>query len=339
MKILGVCGAQGALLHRSQSHVIANVEPRGCFHTKREEQWKLNFGDIPFVRSFEELPESVSLEDIDLIVGSPSCGHSSAFSYSRKKSLGEPQSDPSLNLFFDSITQLQPKCFVMENLPKLIELYPLEEINKRFPEYELKALCHPVSVFGNPQIHRKRLLLIGILKFEGKKSNPFSKVPWDIRGVFPSQSFDQLCENVRPKLNYINQDSKTVAMYHFSDKTKRSLTLKEVRELWQGEFKDEYRWPMTGHRMKSLPGVYRLDGNKPPKTLRPSNRQFAPDGSQLGLEHFRIIMGFPTTYHVYIDFDNYDYWLNKARITFTKGAVYEVGAWLFSIFKLSGLIR
>lgn len=82
--ILGVDAAQGALLFpfkESGFEIIANVEPRAVFHSKKEEQWKLNFGDIPFVRSLEEVKNS----KIDLILGSPSCGHSSVFSYSRKK--------------------------------------------------------------------------------------------------------------------------------------------------------------------------------------------------------------------------------------------------------------
>lgn len=86
MNVLGICGAQGALLFEFKEHLIANVEPRAVFHSKKEEQWKLNFGDIPFVRSLEEVKNS----KIDLILGSPSCGHSSVFSYSRKKSLGKP---------------------------------------------------------------------------------------------------------------------------------------------------------------------------------------------------------------------------------------------------------
>lgn len=87
IRIIGVCAAQGALLFpfRSQE-IVANIEPRSVFHSKGEPQWKLNFEDIPFVRSLEEVKTS----KIDLILGSPSCGHSSVFSYSRKKSLGKP---------------------------------------------------------------------------------------------------------------------------------------------------------------------------------------------------------------------------------------------------------
>ena len=56
IKILGVCAAQGALLFPFRSHeIVANIEPRSVFHSKGELQWKVNFGDIPFVRSLEEV--------------------------------------------------------------------------------------------------------------------------------------------------------------------------------------------------------------------------------------------------------------------------------------------
>lgn len=30
--------------------LIGNIEPRGVFHTSREEQWKANFKGIPFLK-------------------------------------------------------------------------------------------------------------------------------------------------------------------------------------------------------------------------------------------------------------------------------------------------
>ena len=74
-------------------------------------------------------------------------------------------------------------------------------------------------------------------------------------------------------------------------------------------------------------GVYRLEYDKPPLTLRPADRQFRPDGYPLGIKDFKNIMGFPDEYKIYMDKDNYLYWLNKARYTIAKGSVYQVGKW------------
>ena len=53
LRVLGVCGAQGALLFPFKKYLISNIEPRAVFHTKNEEQWKLNFGEIHFKRELE----------------------------------------------------------------------------------------------------------------------------------------------------------------------------------------------------------------------------------------------------------------------------------------------
>ena len=85
--------------------------------------------------------------------------------------------------------------------------------------------------------------------------------------------------------------------------------------------------------MSTLPGVYRLEDDKPPLTLRPSDRQFRPDGYPLGIKDFKAIMGFPENYRVFIrgfatwDPKTYHYWLNKARYTLSKGSVYEISIW------------
>lgn len=328
MKILAVAGAQGALIHRSKKYLIGNVEPRSVFHTKKEEQWKLNFGEIPFVRTLKELPENI--KNIDFIVGSPSCGHSSRFSYSRKKSLGEPKEDPTLNLYIEAVLKFKPNGFLMENLPKLLELFPIKEWENVLPDYEFIAHCHPVSIFGNSQVNRKRLVLIGIKKGLPREfRKPFEEIiPVDKKELLRVAQI-----NPRKKFNYKEDRNKKLAMYYYSDKSKRSLTVREVKKLWNGEFKDESMWPMHGHKMRNLPGVYKNRPNDYPKTLRPSNRQFNHKGYPMGLDEFRIIMGFPESYQIYFDKNDKTYWLNKGRNTFAKGSVYEVGIWFYKQLK------
>ena len=138
---------------------------------------------------------------------------------------------------------------------------------------------------------------------------------------------------IRKDINFKENDDKKLAMYHYSDKSKKTLTVKEVKNLWLGEFKKEYKWPMKNTKMKTLPGVYRNRKNSYPLTVRPSNRQFNPDGDIMGLEEYRIIMGFPKRFKVYMDTENLNYWLNKGRNTLTKGSVYEVGVWFKKCLK------
>lgn len=319
MRILGVCAAQGALLFSLRKYVIGNIEPRAVFHTKNEEQWKLNFKDTPFERCDSIFKNS----EVDVIIGSPSCGHSSVFSYSRKKSLGEPKTDPTLNLYLDCVKKFKPKIFLLENLPKLMDLIPQPEWEYNLPDYELIVHCHSVIVFGNSQQSRKRLILIGIRKDSGINKKYFKR----IYPVSKPLKNEEILGKVRHTVNYRENDDKKLAMYHFNDKTKQGLTVSQVRKLWNTEFKDNYKWPMKTLKMKTLPGVYRNRLNTYPLTARPSSRQFNFYGEIMGLEEYRIIMGFPKKFRIFFDESERGYWLNKGRNTLTKGSVFEVGKW------------
>ena len=318
LRVLGVCGAQGALLFQFKKYLVANIEPRSVFHTKNEEQWKLNFGNIPFKKDFIDIND-----DIDIIIGSPSCGHSSVFGYSRRKTLGKPKEDKTLNLFITSLNKFRPKIFLMENLPKLMDLIPLNEWEKNLPDYSFIVHCHSVFDLGNSQKSRKRLILIGIRKDSRVNLNNFST----IFKVSTPKTVNDILKMVRKELNFRENGEKKLAMYHYKDKNKVTLTVNGVKKLWQTEFSDEFKWPMKNQKMKTLPGVYRNRKNSYPLTIRPSNRQFDPNGDIIGLEEFRIIMGFPKRFKVFMDINNLNYWLNKGRNTLSKGSVYEVGKW------------
>lgn len=324
VKVLGVCAAQGAMLFPMKENLIANVEPRAVFHSPGDPQWVVNFGTIHFVRSLDELPKKIKP---DIIIGSPSCGHSSMFSYSRKKSLGNPKEDPCLNLFLQSIQKFSPKVFILENLPKLLDLIPLNEWEKNLDSYRFIVHCHPVSVFGNSQTSRKRLILIGIDRKLPKEVDKRFKKVFKITPDGP-MTVENLYKKLNTKLNYREDGDKKLAMYRYYDKNKRTLTVDKVHKLWNGRFKDEFKWPMKGTKMKTLPGVYRNRWDAYPLTLRPSNRQFNPDGWPMGLEEYKLIMGFPNEFKVYFDDSNKTYWLNKARNALSKGAVAEVGYWI-----------
>lgn len=324
IRILGVCAAQGAMIFPLKKRLIANVEPRAVFHSKGEPQWKANFGDIPFVRSLDELPEGTKP---DFIIGSPSCGHSSVFSYSRKKALGNPKEDPCINLFINSIKKFSPKVFIMENLPKLLDLIPLEEWEKNLNCYRFIVHCHPVSVFGNSQTSRKRLLLIGIDKNLPKEVDKSFKQVFKVNEDGPL-TVKKLYTKLNSDQNFREDGDKKLAMYRYYDKSKRTLTVDEVHKLWNGKFKKEFKWPMKGTKMKTLPGVYRNRANAYPLTLRPSNRQFNPEGWPMGLEEYKLIMGFPDKYKIYFNSSDKTYWLNKARNALSKGAVAEIGQWI-----------
>lgn len=322
LKVLGVCAGQGALLFPFRKHLIGNIEIRGVFHTPGEEQWKANFGDIPFHKGFclQEFDKKV-----DIILSSPDCGHSSVMRLSKVKKLGNPKDNRSLNLVIAAILEYKPKIFLIENLPRLLSLLSRDFFEKTFKDYKLIFHERSVSDYGNSQVSRKRLIILGVHKKTGKKYlNAFDEV---FQVKTPKLTRDLLFVSPYGS-NYNIPIEKTLAMYDYRKlPEKKNLTVEKIQLLWNSDFKNEKKWPIKTAKMSTLPGVYRLELDKAPLTLRPANRQFRPDGYPLGILDFKAIMGFPKAYKIFMDEGNYLYWLNKARYTIAKGSVYEISVW------------
>jgi site-specific DNA-cytosine methylase len=322
MNVLGISAGQGGLLFPFRKHLLGNIEPRGIFHTPGEEQWKANFKDVPFYKGYclQEFDEKV-----DIIISSPDCGASSIMRLSKVKELGKPKDNRSLNLVIEGINYYKPKIFLIENLPRLLSLLPNKYLQEAFKDYKLIFHERSVSDYGNSQVSRKRLIVIGVHKKTGKKYlNAFNEV---FQVKTPKLTRDLL--SVSPYgSNYNIPIEKTLAMYDYRKlPEKKNLTVEKIQVLWNSAFKNEKKWPIKTAKMSTLPGVYRLELDKPPLTLRPADRQFRPDGYPLGINDFKAIMGFPKQFKIYIDQENYLYWLNKARYTIAKGSVYEISVW------------
>lgn len=322
MNVLGISAGQGGLLFPFRKRLLGNIEPRGVFHTPGEEQWKANFKDVPFYKGYclQEFDEKV-----DIIISSPDCGASSIMRLSKVKELGKPKDNRSLNLVIEGINYYKPKIFLIENLPRLLSLLPNKYLQEAFKDYKLIFHERSVSDYGNSQVSRKRLIIIGVHKKTGKKYlNAFNEV---FQVKTPKLTRDLLFVSPYGS-NYNIPIEKTLAMYDYRKlPAKKNLTVRKIQLLWNSDFKNEKKWPIKTAKMSTLPGVYRLELNKAPLTLRPADRQFRPDGYPLGILDFKAIMGFPKAYKIFMDEGNYLYWLNKARYTIAKGSVYEISVW------------
>lgn len=332
MNVLGISAGQGGLLFPFRKHLLGNIEPRGVFHTPGEEQWKANFKDVPFYKGYclQEFDEKV-----DIIISSPDCGASSIMRLSKVKELGKPKDNRSLNLVIEGINYYKPKIFLIENLPRLLSLLPNKYLQEAFKDYKLIFHERSVSDYGNSQVSRKRLIIIGVHKKTGKKYlNAFDEV---FQVKTPKLTRDLLFVSPYGS-NYNIPIEKTLAMYDYRKlPEKKNLTVEKIQVLWNSAFKNEKKWPIKTAKMSTLPGVYRLELDKAPLTLRPADRQFRPDGYPLGILDFKAIMGFPKQFKIYIDQENYLYWLNKARYTIAKGSVYEISVWFKCCLKRAEL--
>lgn len=332
MNVLGISAGQGGLLFPFRKRLLGNIEPRGVFHTPGEEQWKANFKDVPFYKGYclQEFDEKV-----DIIISSPDCGASSIMRLSKVKELGKPKDNRSLNLVIEGINYYKPKIFLIENLPRLLSLLPNKYLQEAFKDYKLIFHERSVSDYGNSQVSRKRLIIIGVHKKTGKKYlNAFNEV---FQVKTPKLTRDLLFVSPYGS-NYNIPIEKTLAMYDYRKlPEKKNLTVEKIQVLWNSAFKNEKKWPIKTAKMSTLPGVYRLELDKAPLTLRPADRQFRPDGYPLGILDFKAIMGFPKKFKIYIDQENYLYWLNKARYTIAKGSVYEISVWFKRCLKRAEL--
>lgn len=332
MNVLGISAGQGGLLFPFRKRLLGNIEPRGVFHTPGEEQWKANFKDVPFYKGYclQEFDEKV-----DIIISSPDCGASSIMRLSKVKELGKPKDNRSLNLVIEGINYYKPKIFLIENLPRLLSLLPNKYLQEAFKDYKLIFHERSVSDYGNSQVSRKRLIVIGVHKKTGKKYlNAFDEV---FQVKTPKLTRDLLFVSPYGS-NYNIPIEKTLAMYDYRKlPEKKNLTVEKIQVLWNSAFKNEKKWPIKTAKMSTLPGVYRLELDKAPLTLRPADRQFRPDGYPLGILDFKAIMGFPKQFKIYIDQENYLYWLNKARYTIAKGSVYEISVWFKRCLKRAEL--
>lgn len=335
LRVLGVCAGGAALLfpfkNSTKYNILGNIEPRGVFHTSREEQWKANFKGIPFLKGYE-LPKDWHP---DIILSSPDCGSCSVMRLSKSKALGDPKSNKSIQLVFQAIQYYEPALFLIENLPRLLSLISKEMLTDFFKDYKLIFHERSVSDYGNSQVSRKRLVIIGVHKKTGKKYlNAFNEV---FQVKTPTITRNLLNDYQNP-LNYNIPLDKTLAMYDYRKlPKKKNLTVRKIQLLWNSDFKNEKKWPIKTAKMSTLPGVYRLELDKAPLTLRPADRQFRPDGYPLGILDFKAIMGFPKAYKIFMDEGNYLYWLNKARYTIAKGSVYEISIWFKKCLKKANI--
>lgn len=138
-------------------------------------------GDISNLTGTDLLKAAgISAEEVDVIIGGPPC---QGFSLSGKRMLDDPR-----NILYKSFVRMvetiQPKAFVMENVPGLIRLFDgqvkgqvIEDFTNIGYKVEMRQLT--ASDFGVPQA-RTRVFFVGINK--EKIKNPSYRFPVETHG-------------------------------------------------------------------------------------------------------------------------------------------------------------
>jgi len=318
MRILAICGGNGTWLYPFREELIANIEPRSVYKTPNNIQWDLNF---PEVGLYHKLG---TMKGVDVIVGAPDCGHSSVFSLSRTKKFHDPKQNDSIGMFIEGIKRYYPKIWVMENLPKMLELFPIEDWRKLFPNYTIVHRHFNCTEIGNSQPTRKRMVLYGMKK------------PYTMNTVYPlfkpfqvntPMKVRELLNNL-PENGHIREDLDSVISLY----ARKKMSLREIQEKWKTiQGKRWYIDEKEGSAMKTAPGVYRIRNWDYPVTVRKTNRQFNPDGLMMSPRELARIQGIPDEFKIWTDLERPEYCINKGRITVAKTPPYEFGLWLKAI--------
>lgn len=323
--VLGISSGIGVSLFPAKDKVIGNIEPRAIFHSLGNKQWAANFPNAPLYRTLQ-----VKQDNINVIVSSPDCGSGSVLRYSVNKELGTIKENPSLELFFKGVKRYKPDFFYFENLASMFKSLPKKQFRKRVKNYNLVMHDASVCMWGNSQITRKRLVVVGIRKdmdcdykqlFSLPDLRVRNKTCWEIYGDL-DKKYDALSQCV--EIGHVRESVFDLVTVY----SKFKCTIGECIRYWIDHPKAR-RWEVKGRNFSNAPGVYRNRKNDYPNTARKANRQFDHNGLMLTPRQLARIQGVPDEFKIYIDPDKLGYWINKGRAAVTKTPPMDISKWFF----------
>jgi DNA (cytosine-5)-methyltransferase 1 len=252
MKAFGItCGVGSLLIGAKQAgfDVVGNVEFRKYYHVKDQygqNTFTSNFPGAIFKPTITDLtPEEIErIMNPDLALGHPECGRYSQLSGSVKNRHLRAQDPGDIPLFVDLVAQIRPRFFMMDDLPKSLEAFPMSEYVKRLPDYDLFPEWISNYHYGNPQKKRERMFMIGSLREERWAFSPGEKESYltvaDVIGDLPEP---------RAGSNYPNHDP-------------HDMTADCFRALNVGGYRKKNSWAELREHMLTKKSGYILEYDK-----------------------------------------------------------------------------
>lgn len=172
LKTIGITGGIGSLQYGAKKaglKAVGNIEWRRYYHSGTFEH---NFKGAWMVEEIEDLTEEqfAEIHGIDLAMGHPDCGAYSNLNSGKDRHHVEAQAKSDLPLFMELVSKIQPKFFIMDNLPKSLIGNPMEDWMEALPEYELFPEWVSNHHYGNVQKNRKRFFMLGCRKDIAKET-------------------------------------------------------------------------------------------------------------------------------------------------------------------------
>ena len=179
LSVVGItCGIGSMLVGARQAGFtpIGNIEWRRYYHRKDEKgrnTFTANFTPAFLKERVSDLSpaELAAVTGCVLAMGHPECGAYSQMqgcnNFRGKDTAEVKAQDPSdIPLFIDLIATLRPRFFAMDDLPKSLGAFSMEDYHRKLPDYDLFPEWVSNYHYGNIQKHRKRMFMIGSLKSE-----------------------------------------------------------------------------------------------------------------------------------------------------------------------------
>lgn len=178
---LGITCGIGSMLCAARNagfEVLGNHEWRKYYH-KKDPQGKNTFTEnFPGAYFVEEYPQDIfekgskqenfwwRVGKVDVVYGHPECGCYSALNFSNKTFRDKQMTKSDIPKFLEAIATVKPRFFVMDDLPRSFLGMPISEYHQILPEYDLFPEWISNYHYGNVQLNRKRMFMIGALKTE-----------------------------------------------------------------------------------------------------------------------------------------------------------------------------
>lgn len=306
LQAVGITSGIGSMLvgaRQAGFQVVGNIEWRKYYHHRDSE------GRNTFTENFPGAFMKYRVDDLtsrelslasgcDLAIGHPECGNFSVLSGSRKNRL-EMLNDPcDIPLFVDLIAQLQPRFFVMDDLPKSFGPFPIEKYWEKLPGYDLFPEWVSNWGYGNVQKFRNRMFMVG-----ARKEEKWAFTPGETKQCLTvRQAIRDLGEPGDGTPNHDSHENNSCPgrfanMPQFGDKLTWKQFAEYIRDLPEGK---DFRYQRADGVVKVRIGSCKVRWDGPSPVLSGGNPHFHPLRCYpLTVRERARIQGFPDDFIFY----------------------------------------
>jgi len=214
-------GIGGALLGARWAgyDVVYNYEPRAFFNLAT---WNANFPTSEYIEGGSPPPlDWVDFPEVDLVIGSPDCKQFSNLGTKRKDKKTLSSMDPNNFDYVDFlhfVALSKPKCFILENVPNILNYLKFKENVLNYvgwekpvlilEDYTIQTIILNAKDFGVPQ-SRKRAFVIGSKSFKPDYDTDYNELSF-LTDYYIGKTVSSAFEDISPTQDLPNHSAKRI---------------------------------------------------------------------------------------------------------------------------------